>query len=195
MVGRRATKATSNSGPDLAVLKQDPNGRILLIRNIGTGGAVSIRSGMRGDTADPDVTIPRREEAVVSASWAKTSADLKKYLGKGVLDVSWVDENYEAKTLPKPDNAPADILLNLNRRDKMFALDQIALQRDQALAVAAVQTKVMQPEPRDRMMDARFMRERFYYILELAEWLEQQIDNRPKILAEIKKARTAIRDL
>jgi len=183
--------------PGINILNQAPaDGQLLLIRHVRVGGAISLRSGMRGLEADPDITLDRRCEQVVSSQWAKTSADLKKYVKLGWLEVSWVDQNYEPRvSMPLPEDAPADIITHLTKAERQFALDSIAMQGDLALALAAVNTQVKQPEPRDRMTDSRFMRDHFYYVLELADWLEEQIDDRPKVHAAIKAAKAAIRDM
>jgi hypothetical protein len=176
-------------------LKQVPEGKVLLLRNVRAGGAISIRSGQRGLEADPDITLERRHEIVVPATWATSSSDLKKFLSKDWLEVQWVDEDYQIRTIPIPDEAPAEILANLNKNARQFAFDNIAMQGDLDLALSAVNTQVNQPEPRDRMVDARYMRETFFYVLELADWLEERIDNRPKIHSAIKAAKTKIRDM
>jgi len=179
----------------MEVLKQAPEGKVLLVRNVRDGGAISLRSGQRGMEADPDIVIERQCEVVVPAAWAQTSADLKKYIRLGWLTVAWVDENYEPRKLPSPDDAPGEIITHLTRPERLFAFNEIALQSDQAKAIAAVQTQVKQPEPRDGMVDTRYMRDHFYYVLELADWLEQQIHNRAKVRSAIKAAKAAIRDM
>jgi hypothetical protein len=176
-------------------LKQVPEGKVLLLRNVRAGGAISIRSGQRGLEADPDITLERRHEIVVPATWATSSSDLKKFLSKDWLEVQWVDEDYQIRTIPIPDEAPAEILANLNKNARQFAFDNIAMQGDLNLALSAVNTQVHQPEPRASMVDTRYMRETFYYVLELADWLETRIDNRPKIHSAIKAAKTKIRDM
>lgn len=182
--------------PALEILKQVPEqGKLLLIRHVGSSGGISIKSGQRGDQADPDETLGRGREVVVPASWAKSSGDLKKFAAKGLVELAWVDENYDTKTMPNVDDAPGEIIGNLNRSEKQFALDGIALQEDLQLALASVNTQVHQPEPRDRMVDIRFMTEKFYFVLKLADWLEAQIQDRPKIHSAIREACKRISDM
>lgn len=175
----------------LALLKEEPAGRALLVRNLVEDGAVCLSSG----GADQDIVIGRGEEQVVQASWAKTSRSLRHAINKGRVTVAWVDEAHDPKVLVTPDDAPVDLTASLNATQKLFAADKIAMEADEDKAIAMVRTQVHQPEPRDRIVDARYMRDSFYQILQLADWLEERIYDRPKVRAAIKAALRDIRDL
>jgi hypothetical protein len=178
------------------ILKQTPEtGKILLVRNIRVGGAISIEHGGRGQDAEAPITLEYGEEQTVSASWAKVSRDLKKFLAKDWVYVEWVDENFVPAHFVTYDDAPGDLTAPLNLLEMRFAFDSIARQTDLALALSAVNTKVMQPEPRAGLLDTRYMREHFIYVLKLAAWLEENIHNRAKIKTAIRNAIRAISDM
>lgn len=169
------------------ILRQPPEGDgLLLIRNV--SNSTFIISPDKPGMAE--FAIRPQQETVVAKENA-TNRNLQKPVQAGDLVVSWVAPDYQVRELPRLDEAPDELLLNLNDYEKQFAY-HIAASNDTADVVdLASNTKARRMG--DGREDMKYTKDRLRQILKLAEWLEQRMQNRQEVLEAIDQRVDVIR--
>ncbi len=160
--------------------------RALLVRNQSTDVIV-----LRGDgtASQPDVVIDMLGEAVLPDGSQKNRT-LWRLIANGAVSFEWVGPLYEARALPRVEDAPSEIIPE-NNFEREFAR-QISVQpEDQAIASAAITVRL----PDTREVDARYMKSNFRRVLEYALWLEKRTQNRAKVIRTLSTRIDGLRAL
>lgn len=163
-----------------------PDGKnSLLVRNTYEG---SIALAPERDQKE-DITLDILGEKIVPAEWQKHRG-LRSFIEKGWVSVEWVDENYQPRRVPDPNDAPSDLRV-ANGQLRQFAFGIAAF--NDAKAIEMIDTIVYQQDSTE--VNIPYMRREFHSVLKLAEWLESKLRDRPNVKRAISAAVRRIQDL
>ena len=187
-MNKRTPKAGAVKARALAALDAAPadnRPRALLLRNA-SPEVLIVKSD---NSANSDVVLGLQAEVVVPEEWARNRG-LRNLIAVGKVAFAWVDLLHEPRELPRLEDAPMEIVPDQSY-EREYAR-QIAF-RPEPEAHAAIGVTVRLPNTGET--DTRYMKEVFRRVLELAKWLEERIQNRPKVLRALDRRIDEIRAL
>ena len=168
----------------VVVLGEPQDGQKLLVKNIYPGG---ISISPVGDTKT-GIELKPKEHVLVEASWGK-NPDLLKFIRLGFIRCEYVDAAEYIESYPDPQSAPPELQVE-NAYERQVAMT--IAQSDDTVALKWANTVVNQPDSSEP--DIPFMRKNLYKIFKLAIWLEERLENRPKIIKALKDSLKRIQD-